>query len=128
MLVQSYAVNEVKVGVEYFLRGMSAQHAYQKSHDALHNQCVALGLELNDSRLLAGSFLVVGLQPYTALASVYQILFGLILLVQRLLFIAHVYELLIPIHPVVQPLELLNNLVLYLVNCHGVVSFFCLVV
>jgi len=82
VLLQSDGLDEVKVGIQYLLRRMAAEHADEQRHDALHYQRVALCLEPHDAAF------IVGLQPHPALAAVYQVALHLVLLVQRLLLVA----------------------------------------
>ena len=113
MFPQTNLLNEIKVGIKYILRRLVVEHTKQQGHNALNYQCIALGLELH----LA--IHQVCLKPHTALATVYQVLLGLVLHRQFRLVAAHVYEQLITVHPVVKVLELFNYLVLYLVYCHN---------
>ena len=109
MLAQSDAVDEIEVGIENLLRSVSAEHADEQCHNALHYQCVALCGEPQCP------VTVVGLQPHTTLAAVDEVAFGFILVVQRLLFVAEVDEQLVFVHPVFEVRELLNNFVLQFV-------------
>ena len=117
MLFQSDTVDEVKVGIENLLRRMSAQHPHQQVHNTFYNQRVAFGAEHDPS------FPVVGLQPHPALATVYQVLFGLVLFGERFLPTAHVDEQLVFVHPVIEAAELINDLVLYFVTCFHFIGF-----
>ena len=112
MLLQTDLLDEVEVGIEYLLRRMIAQHADQQGHDALDDERVTLGGEAD---FAVG---IVGLQPYPALAAVDQVLLGLVLVVERRLFVAQVYQQLLLVHPVVETGELIYDLVLNLVDGH----------
>ena len=110
MLAQSDALNEIEVGVDDFLRRMAAYHPEQQGDDALDDERVAVSGE--PKRAIS----VVALQPYTALATIYEILLVLVLLVLGLKVVSKVNKHLVFVHPVVQIGELINNLVLYLVD------------
>ena len=112
MLLQSNLFYEVEIGIENLLRRMAAEHTNQQRDDALHDQCIALSLKVNDA---VGK---VCHKPHTALATVNEVLLRLVLLVKRFQFIAQIYQQLVLVHPVVKAGELLNNLVLYFVNAH----------
>jgi len=94
---------------------VSAEHLYEQCYYALHDERVALRSECYHVAV------VVGLQPHTALAAVYQVLFRLVTLVQRLEVVAQVDEHLIPVHPVGESGKLLYHLVLCFIYCHCLV-------
>ena len=91
---------------------MPAEHSDKQRYDAFHDEGITFCGECNYT---VG---IVSLQPHTALASVYEVAFGLVFVVQRRLVVAHVYEHLIFVHPVVKLRKLLYYLVLYFVYCH----------
>ena len=109
MVLQSDGVDEVEVGVENLLRRGVAEHADEQGHDALHDEGVALGGEVE------APVAVVGMQPHAALAAVNQVLLGLVLLGQGLLVVAQVNEQLVAVHPVVEAGELVYDFVLSVV-------------
>ena len=86
MLFQADFIDKIEVGIEYLLGRMVAQHTDEQGHDALHDEGVALGREMDTA---VG---IVGLQPYAALAAVNQVLLGLIFIVERCLLVAQVYQ------------------------------------
>ena len=89
---------------------MSAHHLDEQADDTLHDEGITLGLEVHQS------LRIVGLQPHTALASLNQVLFGLVLLIQWGLVVAQVDEQLVTVHPVVQFAELFDDFVLQFVD------------
>ena len=52
VFAQADAVDEVEVGVEYFLRGVSAEHAYEQCDNAFDDEGVALGAEVEQAGAL----------------------------------------------------------------------------
>ena len=86
MLLQTDLLDEIQVGIKDLLWGMVAEHTDEQGHDALHDQRVALGREMD---LAVG---IVCLQPHTTLATVDQILLRLVLLVKGRLLTAQVDE------------------------------------
>ena len=113
---QADAVDEVKVGGEYLVGRVAAEHADEQGDDALHDERVALRREVY--RAVAP----VGLQPDAALAAVYEVALGLVALVERLLLVAQVDEQLVLVHPVGEVGELCYHLVLCFVDGH-ILSF-----
>ena len=113
MFTQTDAFYEVEVGTQYLCGSMVGEHTHQQSHNALHDECVALGLEVQQP------VHHISLQPHTALASVYQVLLCLVLVIELRLVSAQVYEQLVSVHPVVEVGKLFNDFVLNLVYCHS---------
>ncbi len=117
MVFKSYPVNEIQVGVEDFLRRMSAEHTYKQSYYALDDKRVAFRRQFNPA------VNIVGLQPYAALTAVDKVALGLVFLVQRFLFVAQINEQLILVHPVGEVGELFDHLVLSFVYSHFLINF-----
>ena len=113
MLTKSYGLYEIEVCTQNLLGSMVRQHTHQQSHDTLDNEGITLCLEVQQA------VPHVGLQPYAALTSVYEILFRLIFVIQFRLTATQVNEQLVSVHPIIKVSKLLDNLVLYLVDRHA---------
>ena len=113
MVLQSYGLYEVEVGMQNLVWRVPAQHPYEQRNDALYYKGVALCREYE---LAVGA---VALQPYAALASVYEVLLGFVFLVEGTKLVAQVYKHLVFVHPVVEVSKLADYFVLYLVYCHS---------
>ena len=96
MFAESDALNEIEVGIQNFLWSMTAENTDEQRNDTFHDKCIALGRE---PQLIVA---VVGLQPHPTLTAVDEVAFGLVFLIQRLLFITQVDEQLIAVHPVIE--------------------------
>ena len=119
MFLQSYLFDEIELCGEHLVGFVSAQHFHEQCDDALHDEGVAVGVQLHQS--VAVQF---GVQPYAALAAVYEVVVGLLALVEGGEFAAEVYQQLVFVHPVVKVLEFFYHFVLQFVYCH--VGFMCL--
>ena len=86
MLFQADLFNEVKIGIQYFLRGVVGQDADQQRDDPFDDYRIALAFEQD----LA--IYVIRLQPNTALATFDQVAFRLILFLQRGKRVTQVYQ------------------------------------
>ena len=117
MFLEAYLLDEVEVGIGNLFGGVAREHLYQKAYDAFYDEGIALGLEDE------APILLVGLQPYAALAALDEVTVGLVLLGQGLLLTAEVDEKLVLVHPIVQFAELFDDLVLYFVNSHFCLEF-----
>ena len=114
VFLEADAVDEIEVGIEDLGRRVAAEHADEQGHDAAHDEGVAFGAEGDGA---VG--LLVGSEPYAALATVDEVLLNLVGCREGFLFVAQVDEELVAVHPVVEVLELLDDVVLYLVDGHG---------
>ena len=65
MLMQTYALDEIKVGIEYFFWRMSAYNPYEQGNDTFGDKRVRIGCK---HQLAVFN---VALQPHAALATVY---------------------------------------------------------
>ena len=68
MLGKANLVYKVKLGIENVLGRLVVDHADNERHDALYNQCVAFGSEVEASVVLLACY------PYAALTAVNQVL------------------------------------------------------
>ena len=66
VVFQSDAVDEVEVGRENVVGCLSIKYAQEQGHDAFHNECIALCLQVDVS---VAQF---GINPHAALAAVNQ--------------------------------------------------------
>src|SRR3712207_7529670 len=89
---------------------MAAQHTDKQGYNALYDEGVALGRELQEA------LTVVTLHPHPALTAVYQVLLRLVLIVQRRQFVAQIDEHLVLIHPIIEILKFLDDLVLQFID------------
>ena len=100
---------------------MSADYFDKQGNDTFYNQGVTFRLEHH--------FAVfhIGLQPYSALATVYQVLFCFIFGGEWFLLVTQIYEQLILVHPVIKITELFYHFVLKFVYCfHYFIIYFSL--
>ena len=86
VLFQADLFNEVKIGIQYFLRGVVGQDADQQRDDPFDDYRIALAFEQD----LA--IYVIRLQPNTALATFDQVAFRFILFLQRGKRVTQVYQ------------------------------------
>ena len=84
MLLQTYLLNEIEVGIEDLLWCMVRKYSDQQTHDTLHNQGITLCREMD------APILIVGLEPYTALTPVNQVLLRLIAFVEGSQFVTQI--------------------------------------
>ena len=90
VFAQTNLFDEIEIGIKNLLWGMVAKYTDEQCHNTLHDEGVALGLEMNDIShfsCLVFHFDKVGLQPHTALTSVDEVAFHLVFLVKRFLLI-----------------------------------------
>ena len=113
VIAKANTLDEIEVGIENFLWRMVAENADEEGDDALDDQGVALGAEMHEAFGCE-----VGNEPHAALATVDEVLFGLLALGKGLLLRTEVDEELVAIHPVVEIAELFDDFVLYFVDSH----------
>lgn len=111
VITEAYALDEVEVGIENLLGSMVAEYADEQCHNALDDECIALGLEVNEA--LGRK---VGGKPYATLAAFDEVLLSLGALGKWLLLRTEVNEELVFIHPIIEVVEFLDDIVLYLIN------------
>ena len=86
MIFQPDGFDEIEIVFQNFIGRMTGYHLYQQGDDAFYDEGITFGLEF----YLA--VYQVGLQPYAALATIYQVLVILVFRGKRFLFVAEVYQ------------------------------------
>ena len=117
MLAEPYAVDEEEVGIDDFAWRVPAEHAQEQGDEPLDDEGVALGREMKQS------VAVVSDDPHPALASLDEVVIGLIARIERLHVIAQVDEQLVFVHPVGEVGKLGYHLILNFVDGHGYLFF-----
>ena len=106
VLLEADSLNEIEVSIDDFLRRVAGEDLDQQGNDAFDDDSVALALE-DDLPVH-----VVGLQPDAALASLDQIAFCLIALIEWWQRVAQIDQEGVFVHPIVEYGELVDDLVL----------------
>ena len=110
MVAQPNSVDEVEVGIDDVLWLLSTEHPDEHRHDALDDDGVAVGT-IGDHTVA-----VLCVEPQAALASVNEIVGGLLALVERFKRVSQINDVGIAVHPVVHVTELLYYFVLQLID------------
>ena len=106
MVAQTYAVDEVELAAEYVGRCLVVEHSYEQRDDALDDERIAVGRELQ------ATVHVVALHPHAALAAFDDVFGSLVAFFKRFEVVAEVDEHLVFVHPVVDSVELFDYFVL----------------
>ena len=112
MVAQSDAFNEIEVSGVNLVGTVVVHHLQHKGDESFHDEGIAVGTEVELAILLFAE------NPNATLATVYQVLLGLVSIGKRRLLLAEVNQHLIAIHPIVQRGELFNYFVLGFVDGH----------
>lgn len=112
ILGEAYAVDEVKVGVEDFLRGVAVEHLDKERDDAFDDDGVGVGGEIYMAVAL------FGVEPHAALATFDEMVRGFVSGVDGRERVAEVDDHCVAVHPVVEVREFLDYFVLGFVDCH----------
>ena len=113
MPAQPDVVYEVQVGVQYFLRSVSAEDVYKHRYDALDDKCITIGAEHQPSVVIE-----FGIKPYTALTALDEVLRGLGTFGHGWQLTAQINDAGVTIHPIVYFAELLDDFLLLIFYSH----------
>ena len=108
MFLESYCLNKIGFILEYLIGGATRIDLYKQGDYSLYNESIALGAEKD----LAID--KIGLQPHSALATLDEVVVGLVLVGQRLLFTTKVYEQLITVESIIKIVEFQDYFILYI--------------
>ena len=110
VLFQTDLIDEMEISIQNLLRSMIGKYPNQQADNAFDNDRITLPSEVDPS------IHIVGLQPYPTLATLDQVAFGLVFLIQWFERIAQVDQQRIFIHPIVEVCKFCNHFVLQFIN------------
>ena len=106
VLLETYGVDEVQVGVENLLRRAAVHHTHEQCRDAFGYYGVAVG------RIVYLAVLHAGVDPQARLTSVDEVFVGLVRGIHRRERIAQFDKIVVLVEPVVEYGEVLDDLIL----------------